>query len=85
MVYKTKGVCSQSIDVEVENGIVKTRSVHRRLQRKHPRGVFQTDRRHGAKEAIKTLEGIRCGMRPTSCPGSAGSGLKSSSLQRKTK
>ena len=23
MVYKTKGVCSQSIDVEVENGIVK--------------------------------------------------------------
>ena len=53
----------------------KTRSVHRRLQRKHP-GRFQTDRRHGCKRGNQTSG--RHSLRHAShlLPGSAGSGLK---------
>ena len=60
MVYKTKGVCSQSIDVEVENGIVKhvqfTGGCNGNTQ-----GVSRLIEGMDAKEAIKRLEGIRCG------------------------
>ena len=75
MVYKTKGVCSQSIDVEVENGIVKhvqfTGGCNGNTQ-----GVSRLIEGMDAKEAIKRLEGIRCGMRPTSCPDQLAQALK---------
>ena len=75
MVYKTKGVCSQSIDVEVENGIVKhvqfTGGCNGNTQ-----GVSRLIEGMDVKEAIKRLEGIRCGMRPTSCPDQLAQALK---------
>lgn len=75
MVYKTKGVCSQSIDVEVENGIVKHVQFTGGCNGKHP-GRFQTDRRHGCKGGNQTSG--RHSLRHAShlLPGSAGSGLK---------
>ena len=67
MVYKTKGVCSQSIDVEVENGIVK----HVQFTggcNGNTKGLSAMVVGQPAEEVIRRLQGIRCGMRPTSCP-----------------
>ena len=50
--YKTKGVCSQRIDVTVDNSIIK--------KVEFVGGC--------ARDAIGKLAGIRCGFKATSCP-----------------
>ena len=75
MVYKTKRCLFPVHRCGSGERHRKTRSVHRRLQRKHP-GRFQTDRRHGCKRGNQTSG--RHSLRHAShlLPGSAGSGLK---------
>ena len=66
MVYKTKGVCSQSIDVEVENGIVKhvqfTGGCNGNLK-----ALGAMCEGASAEEVIRRLSGITCGYKATSC------------------
>ena len=65
--YTPHGVCSHKIDIDVEDGIIRgvqftggcagnTQGVARLL-------IGMT-----VKEAITRLDGIRCGMKSTSCP-----------------
>ena len=67
MKYRTKGTCSSAIDIELDNGIIK--SVHFTggcngiLQ-----GISRLVEGMPAKEAISRLKGIKCGFKPTSCP-----------------
>ena len=67
MVYKTKGTCSTQIDIEVEDGIIKsvafTNGCNGNLQ-----GVSRLVEGMKAEDAIAKLRGIKCGARPTSCP-----------------
>ncbi len=67
MVYKTKGTCSTQIDIDVENGIIKhvafTNGCNGNLQ-----GVSRLVEGMKCEDAISKLRGIRCGMKPTSCP-----------------
>ena len=58
--YKTKGTCSTDINLEVEDGIIKDIG---NLQ-----GICRLVKGMPVKDVISRLEGIRCGMRPTSCP-----------------
>ena len=63
MIYKTKGTCSTSIDVELKDGVIDsvkfTGGCNGNLQ-----GISALK----PEEAISRLKGIRCGFKPTSCP-----------------
>ncbi len=66
--YRTSGTCSRAIEIETDDeGVI--RSV--RFQggcSGNTQGVSRLVEGRKADEVIKTLKGIRCGMRPTSCP-----------------
>ena len=67
MKYRTKGTCSSAIDIELDNGIIKsvhfTGGCNGNLQ-----GISRLVEGMPAKEAISSLKGIKCGFKPTSCP-----------------
>ena len=75
MVYKTKGVCSQLINVEVENNIV-TSVEFVGGYNGNTQGVAALVEGMDVHEAIRRLEGIHCGPRPTSCPDQLSKALK---------
>ena len=65
--YKTKGVCSNTFEFEVEDNIVKNVTVyggcHGNLQ-----GISALVEGMDVDEVIRRLKGIRCGYKDTSCP-----------------
>lgn len=67
MKFQPKGVCSTSIDIELENGIIESVSFvggcNGNLQ-----GIASLVKGMPAAEAISKLKGIRCGYKATSCP-----------------
>lgn len=75
MKYKTQGVCSQEIDFEVENNkLVQVQFVGGCSG--NTQGVARLVEGMDVDEAIKRLEGIQCGYRPTSCPDQLAQALK---------
>lgn len=68
MKYKTKGVCSQAIEFEMDDN----KKIHNVKFiggcSGNTQGVASLVEGMDAEEVIRRLEGIRCGMRPTSCP-----------------
>ena len=76
MIYKTQGVCSQAIDVEVENGVITSIKFVGGCSG-NTQGVSALATGMKVEDAIEKLEGIRCGMRPTSCPDQLAKALKS--------
>ena len=75
MVYKTKGVCSQLINVEVANNIVTSVEFVGGCNG-NTQGVAALVEGMDVHEAIRRLEGIHCGPRPTSCPDQLSKALK---------
>ena len=67
MIYKTQGTCSTQIDVEVEEGIVKSVQFTRGCNG-NTQGVARLVEGMKAEDAIEKLRGIKCGASPTSCP-----------------
>jgi len=67
MHYEPSGVCSQRIDFELENGIIKNVQFWGGCSG-NTQGVAALVEGMPATEAIKRLKGIRCGFRPTPCP-----------------
>lgn len=66
--YTTTGTCSKLINVEIDEdnrvvGVEFYGGCHGNLQ-----GITSLVRGMKAEEVISKLEGIRCGMKPTSCP-----------------
>lgn len=61
------GVCSQVIDITVENGIVKEVCFEGGCSG-NTQGVSLLARGMKVAEVIDRLEGIRCGSKATSCP-----------------
>lgn len=76
MQYQPKGVCSTSINIELENGIVKsvafTGGCNGNLQ-----GISRLIEGMKAEDAISRLKGIRCGFKNTSCPDQLAQALES--------
>ena len=65
--YKTRSVCSRSIDIDIEDN--KIVSVHFNGGcAGNTQGVASLIAGMDIDEAIKRLKGIRCGLKPTSCP-----------------
>jgi len=74
--YTTKGVCSRQIDIEIdENGIITSCSFLGGCNG-NTQGVARLVEGMKVEEAITRLSGIRCGMRPTSCPDQLAQALK---------
>ena len=73
--YRPKGVCSQRMTVELEDGIVKDVQIlggcNGNLQ-----GISRLVEGLSAEEAIRRLEGIQCGFKSTSCPDQLAQALK---------
>lgn len=65
--YKPQGVCSKLMRVTVEDGIVQDVEVlggcNGNLQ-----GIMSLVKGMKAEDVTARLEGIHCGMKPTSCP-----------------
>lgn len=76
MTYKTQGVCSQLIDIEVEEGRIQsvkfTGGCHGNLQ-----GISALVKGMTVEEAISRLKGIRCRDKATSCPDQLARALES--------
>ena len=73
--YYPRGVCSQRMDLEVEDGVIRRVEVlggcSGNLQ-----GISRLVVGMPAEEAIRRMEGIRCGGKPTSCPDQLAKALK---------
>lgn len=67
MIYKPSGVCSSSIDIQVQDGIIEsvafTGGCSGNLQ-----GISCLVKGMKVEEAIRKLKGIKCGFKATSCP-----------------
>lgn len=65
--YTPQGVCSQQMTMEIDNGVIESLTVlggcDGNLQ-----GIASLVAGMEVEEAIRRLEGIRCGDKPTSCP-----------------
>ena len=62
-----KGVCSTQIDLDVTDGKIHNLSYTGGCNG-NTKGLSAMVVGQPAEEVIRRLQGIRCGMRPTSCP-----------------
>ncbi|MBQ1459739.1 MAG: TIGR03905 family TSCPD domain-containing protein [Oscillospiraceae bacterium] len=73
--YTPRNVCSQQMRIELDGTIIKDVQIlggcNGNLQ-----GISRLVVGRDAREVIKTLEGIHCGPRPTSCPDQLSIALK---------
>ena len=65
--YRTRGVCAARIDVAIDGNVVEDVKFHGGCGG-NTQGVAALVRGMTTEEAILRLRGIRCGMKPTSCP-----------------
>lgn len=75
MNFKTKGVCSQSIDFELDGNTIKKVEFVGGCSG-NTQGVARLVQGMNIDEAIRKLEGIKCGPRSTSCPDQLAKALK---------
>ena len=73
--YIPRGVCSRAFRIEVEDGVIRsvrvTGGCHGNLQ-----GISALLKGMKVEEAIRRMEGIRCGAKSTSCPDQLARALK---------
>ena len=73
--YKPKGVCSRLMEVETQDGKITkvevTCGCSGNLQ-----GISRLLVGMPVQQAIERLEGVRCGLKPTSCPDQLAQALK---------
>lgn len=65
--YKTKGVCSNSFEFEVEDNILKNLTVYGGCNG-NLQGISALVEGMDVDEVIRRLHGIHCGYKETSCP-----------------
>lgn len=73
--YKTQGVCSRAIQIELEDGIIKSCAFEGGCNG-NTQGISALVIGMDADEAIDRLEGITCGYKSTSCPDQLAQALK---------
>ena len=73
--YKTKGTCSQRIFFDVENGKV-TNVQFVGGCNGNLKGIAALVEGMDVEDVIRRVEGIRCGMKATSCPDQLAQALK---------
>ena len=81
MIYKTKGTCSREIEIELDGDII--RSVHFVGGCDgNTKGISRLVQGMKIADVIDRLEGVKCGMKGTSCPDQLAHALKELNLQQ---
>lgn len=80
MDYKPHGVCSQLIKLELDNDIIKHVEFIGGCNG-NLKGIASLVTGMKAQDAIKRIEGITCGNKPTSCPDQLAHALKQALAQ----
>ena len=65
--YTTRGVCARSIDIDIENDVIVSMKFNGGCNG-NTSGISSLVVGMTVDEVIKRLEGIRCGLKPNSCP-----------------
>ncbi len=65
--YKTKGVCSRSIKIDIENDIVKSVAFEGGCNG-NTKGISALVEGMRVDDVIERLKDIKCGFKNTSCP-----------------
>lgn len=73
--YKTNGVCSRSIDIEVENDTVKSVTFSGGCNG-NTKGIGELVKGMKVDDVISRLKDIKCGFKNTSCPAQLACALK---------
>ena len=73
--YKTNGVCSRSIDIEIEDNVIKSVSFMGGCNG-NLKGIGALVEGMNIDEVIERLEDIKCGFKNTSCPAQLAEALK---------
>mgnify|MGYP001154934800 CR=1 FL=1 len=73
--YTPKGVCSRAFQIEVEEGVIRSVRVEGGCDG-NLKGLSSLLKGMKVEDAIGRMEGIRCGMKPTSCPDQLAQALK---------
>ncbi|MBQ6717583.1 MAG: TIGR03905 family TSCPD domain-containing protein [Clostridia bacterium] len=74
--YKTNGVCSRSIDIEIEDNKVVDISFIGGCNG-NLKGIAALTKGMSIDDVIERLENIKCGFKNTSCPAQLAEALKS--------
>ncbi|MBD5118024.1 MAG: TIGR03905 family TSCPD domain-containing protein [Clostridiales bacterium] len=77
--YTPRGVCSQRMEIDVEDGVIQEVRVLGGCNG-NLKGISSLLKGMSVDEAIARMDGIRCGMKPTSCPDQLARALKSAQL-----
>lgn len=73
--YKTKGVCSRSIYIDVEGDTIKSVSFEGGCNG-NTKGISSLVEGMKIDDVIERLSGIKCGFKNTSCPAQLAEALK---------
>ena len=73
--YTPKGVCSRAFQIEVEEGVIRSVQVTGGCDG-NLKGLSSLLKGMPVADAIQRMEGIRCGMKATSCPDQLAQALK---------
>lgn len=73
--YTPRGTCSRAFQIEVEEGVIRSVQVTGGCDG-NLKGISSLLRGMKVEEAIQRMEGIRCGLKPTSCPDQLAKALK---------
>ena len=76
MRYTTHGTCSTAIDIEVKDGIIESVQFIGGCNG-NTKGISALVKGMRTDEAISRLKGIKCGVKPTSCPDQLAKALES--------
>ena len=76
-IYETKGTCAKAIMLDVDDATGTINSVQFVGGcAGNTAGISQLVRGMKAEDVINKLEGVRCGMKPTSCPDQLATALR---------
>lgn len=73
--YKTRGTCSKQIDIELDGDIIKDIKFHGGCNG-NLNGISAITKGMKIEDVIERFDGIRCGLRNTSCPDQLAQALK---------
>ena len=72
---RPRGVCSRRMTLEVEEGVIRSIRIQGGCDG-NLQGISRLVEGMEVSEAIRRLDGIRCGGKPTSCPDQLAQALK---------
>ena len=73
--YTPRGVCSRAFTIQVEDGVIRSVQIVGGCDG-NLKGISSLLLGMPVDEAVRRMEGIRCGNKPTSCPDQIAQALK---------